>query len=208
MVTSYLRASVAWRCSDEELVKQVQAGNARAAESLLRKYRPLVESRARSYFLRGADQEDVVQEGMIGLYKAIRDFRVETQTRFSTFADLCVTRQILAAVKKATRQKHVPLNAYLSLNATRDDSEATLLDCLPDPHSCDPAEYLFPRSSTLRRLEAARPTLSPLETCVLNGYLEGKTYRELSAELRCHVKSVDNALQRIKRKLAEPCPFD
>ena len=191
---------------DEYLVQQARTGSSRATERLLAKYRPLVESKARTYFLLGADHDDVVQEGMIGLYKAIRDFRDDRLAHFRAFADLCVTRQIITAVKTATRQKHVPLNAYISLNGVPGadaDSENTLLECIPDSGVNNPETYLFGPKSSFGQLEAARHSLSPLESQVLDCYLQGKSYREMSGELRCGAKTVDNALQRVKRKLSE-----
>ena len=195
---------------DEELVRQARTGSTRATEQLLAKYRPLVESTARSYCLLGADHDDVVQEGMIGLYKAIRDFRDDRFSRFRAFADLCVTRQIITAVKTATRQKHLPLNAYISLyhmpSADTESGDGTLLDCLPDTRCNDPEHCLFQHHETSGRLEAVRHTLSPLEVRVLDCYLEGKSYREMSDELHCQPKNVDNALQRVKRKIGEFLP--
>ncbi len=194
---------------DEELVRKARTGSMRATEQLLAKYRPLVESKARAYFLLGADHDDVVQEGMIGLFKAIRDFREERYARFRAFADLCVTRQIITAVKTATRQKHLPLNAYISLYHTPGhdiESETMLLDCLPDTRSSAPDQFLFCRDDSSSRLDAVRHTLSALETRVLDCYLQGKTYREMSAELCCAPKTVDNALQRVKRKISETLP--
>lgn len=189
--------------NDEDLARRARRGCGRAAETLLARYRPLVEGKARTYFLLGADHDDVVQEGMIGLYKAIRDFREGRPARFRAFADLCVTRQIITAVKSATRQKHLPLNACVSLTAPASpeaEGDAVLLDLLPDPRMSDPQAVLFRRSETYDRLYAARETLSPLEAHVLDCYLLGKSYREMSSELRCTAKAVDNALQRVKRK--------
>ncbi len=206
MVLGYRESLSSYWPSDEDLVRQARTGSARATEHLLAKYRPLVESKARTYFLLGADHDDVVQEGMIGLYKAIRDYRDDRLARFRAFADLCVTRQIITAVKTATRQKHVPLNAYISLHYTPtadSESDGTLLDCLPDSRVSDPEDFLFHNRETGGRLDAIRHTLSPLESRVLDCYLQGKTYREMSAELRCPPKTVDNALQRVKRKVGE-----
>ncbi|HLV81039.1 MAG TPA: RNA polymerase sporulation sigma factor SigH [Chthonomonadaceae bacterium] len=202
--------SVSYSSNDEELLRQAHTGSARATEQLLARYRPLVESKARTYFLLGADHDDVVQEGMIGLYKAIRDFRddlIGPIGRFRAFADLCVTRQIITAVKSATRQKHLPLNGCISLDHAacgHVDANATLLDCLRASRSSDPEDCLFQRHESRGRLEALRHTLSPLEARVLDFYLQGKSYREIAAALRCPLKSVDNALQRVKRKLSEP----
>jgi RNA polymerase sporulation-specific sigma factor len=195
----------AWS-NDEDLVRQARTGSSQATERLLMKYRPLVESKARTYFLLGADHDDVVQEGMIGLFKAIRDFRDDRLAHFRAFADLCVTRQIITAVKTATRQKHVPLNGYVSLHGSCGsdfESDSALIECLPDAGMSNPEVYLFGPRSTAGRLEAARHTLSELESRVLDCYLQGKSYREMSAELKCQTKTVDNALQRVKRKLGE-----
>jgi RNA polymerase sporulation-specific sigma factor len=192
--------------SDEELVRHARNGNTRATEQLLLKYRSLVESKARSYFLLGADHDDVVQEGMIGLYKAIRDFREDRVARFRAFADLCVTRQIVTAVKSASRQKHLPLNAYISFHHSSNfdpDSDLMLIDTLPDTRAHEAFSRLFRQSEADCRIEAIRQTLSCLESGVLDCYLQGKSYREMSAELKCHPKAIDNALQRLKRKISE-----
>lgn len=190
--------------SDEELASMAHEGSMTAVERLLAKYRPLVESKARNFFLLGSDHEDVVQEGMIGLFKAIRDFRGDRSAQFRTFADVCITRQIITAIKTASRQKHCPLNAYLSLHQSsspESDREAALLDCLPDTRHPDPMESLLRQCEHSRCLNVLRSTLSTLEQRVLDCYLEGKSYREMSLELRCRPKAIDNALQRIKRKI-------
>lgn len=190
--------------NDEDLVRRSRTGCDRATEYLLTRYRPLVESKARAYYLRGADHEDVIQEGMIGLFKAIRDFRDDRLAHFRAFADLCVTRQIITAIKTASRQKHVPLNAYISLNqAATIETDSTLLEALPDMHASSPEDLLFQPGDSDGRLTAVRHTLSRLEVRVLDCYLQGKSYREMSAELNCPPKAVDNALQRVKRKLNE-----
>lgn len=187
---------------DEEVASLARCGNERAAEFLISRYRSLVESKARAYFVMGADHEDVVQEGMIGLYKAIRDFRTERLSKFRPFAELCVTRQIITAVKTATRQKHVPLNGYVSLNRslTADGPENSLLEALPDRERASEAEPSAPRLPQNFN-EMAHHLLSDLERSVLRCYLEGMSYREMSSELECHTKSIDNALQRVKRKI-------
>jgi len=193
------------RQAEEDLLRLASDGNRNAIEILLVRYKHLVEARARSYFLIGADHDDVVQEGMIGLYKAIRDFRDDRAAGFRSFADLCITRQIISAVKTATRNKHLPLNAYVSFYrspAQEMDSDMWLLDSLPDAQSPSPYDLLFGHSAA-NRLEAARGALSLLEESVLEGYLQGKSYREISVELRKPAKTVDNALQRVKRKLLE-----
>lgn len=188
---------------DEEVVVYARIGHPRATEYLISKYRHLVESKARNYFLVGADHEDVVQEGMIGLYKAIRDFRDDRLARFRAFAELCVTRQIITAVKTATRQKHVPLNEYVSLNhpAADSESEGSLMDCIPDERSPDPAASLIDRREQRALEETIQQALSELEAKVLVYYMQGMSYQEMSRELHCRTKCIDNALQRVKRKL-------
>lgn len=204
MVPSYRGVSAYDGADDEDLVRWSRTGCRRATEYLLARYRPLVESKARAYYLRGADHEDVVQEGMIGLFKAIRDFRDDRLAQFRAFADLCVTRQIITAIKTASRQKHLPLNAYVSLNqAATLETETTLLEALPDLQAANPEELIFRSGDTEGRLAAVRPTLSRLEARVLDCYLQGMSYREMSAALNCPTKAIDNALQRVKRKLNE-----
>lgn len=195
---------------DEEVVILARMGHPVATEHLMSKYRHLVESKARSYFLAGADHEDVVQEGMIGLYKAIRDFRDDRLARFRAFAELCVTRQIITAVKTATRQKHVPLNGYISLHypALDADSDGSLLDCIPDERVVDPVNWLIDRRDTRTLHETVEHALSDLESKVLQCYLQGKSYREMSRELHCRTKCIDNALQRVKRKIGVLLPQD
>lgn len=189
---------------DEDIVLHARSGHRRATEFLIAKYRPLVESKARSYFLAGADHEDVVQEGMIGLYKAIRDFRDDRLSRFRAFAELCVTRQIITAVKTATRQKHVPLNGYVSLYypAVDSDNEGSLLECIPDEKVVDPETWLFDSRDAKVLHDSVKHALSDLESRVLEFYLQGKSYREMSRALHCRTKCIDNALQRVKRKIS------
>ena len=189
--------------SDEEVVLAARSGDQPATEYLLSRYRPLVEYKARAFFLAGADHEDVVQEGMIGLFKAIRDYRGDRLAQFRAFADLCVTRQIITAVKTATRQKHLPLNAYTSLHRplSESDSDTSLAECFPDRRACDPAASFCDGRNAMALREMIERTLSDLESRVLCYYLQGRTYREMSAALRCPPKCVDNALQRIKRKV-------
>lgn len=187
--------------SDEEVLSLARAGNRQAVEYLLSRYRPLVEGKARSYFVSGADHEDVVQEGMIGLYKAIRDYQVSRMVRFRAFAEICITRQIISAVKSATRRKHLPLNQYIPLDRPLGDDECVLMDTLGDPR------WDEPESSVLNRrlaeyLERYGPTeLSDLEKQVIRLRLEGRSYQQAALELKCRPKSVDNALQRAKRKI-------
>lgn len=188
---------------DEELVEQVHLGNADALDFLISKYRLFVKAKARSYFLIGADKEDIIQEGMIGLYKAIRDFKEDKLASFRAFAELCITRQIITAIKTATRQKHIPLNSYVSLDKPiyDEESERTLMDIITSPISEDP-EYLMINREDYSHLERKMvEVLSDLEQKVLIRYLEGQSYNEISKELNRHVKSIDNALQRVKRKL-------
>ena len=189
--------------SDEEIVAQAQASDDAALEYLLNKYKNFVRSRARSYFLIGADHEDIVQEGMIGLYKAIRDYRSDRQASFRAFAELCVTRQIITAIKTATRQKHIPLNSYVSLNKPIFDDEAdrTLMDVLSEEVMSNPEEMLITREDISLIEGRIGDMLSPLEKQVLLRYLDGKSYQDISEEIGRHVKSIDNALQRVKRKL-------
>jgi RNA polymerase sigma-H factor len=174
-----------------------------ALEYLINKYRNFVRAKARSYFLIGADREDIIQEGMIGLYKAIRDFRSDKLASFRAFAELCITRQIITAIKTATRQKHIPLNSYISLNKPiyDEDSDRTLLDILSGSRVSDPEELVISREEFSDIEEKMGEILSELEWKVLMAYLDGKSYQEIALELERHVKSIDNALQRVKRKL-------
>ncbi|MDD2572976.1 MAG: RNA polymerase sporulation sigma factor SigH [Bacillota bacterium] len=188
---------------DEEVVQQAKEGNCKAAEYLINKYKNFVRAKARSYFLIGADREDIVQEGMIGLYKAIRDFRQDKLSSFRAFAELCITRQIITAIKTATRQKHIPLNSYVSLNKPLYDEESdrTLLDILSGSRVTDPEELIISREEFLNIESKIGEILSDLEWEVLMSYLQGKSYQEIAYDLDRHVKSIDNALQRVKRKL-------
>lgn len=190
--------------TDEEIVTDVKDNdNTVALEYLINKYRNFVRAKARSYFLIGADREDIIQEGMIGLYKAIRDFRNDKLSSFRAFAELCVTRQIITAIKTATRQKHIPLNSYVSLNKPiyDEDSDRTLLDVLSGSKISDPEELVISREEFVDIEEKMGEILSDLEWKVLMSYLDGKSYQEIAVELERHVKSIDNALQRVKRKL-------
>ncbi len=190
--------------TDEEVVALAQQdGEDAALEYLLNKYKNFVRAKARSYFLIGADHEDIVQEGMIGLYKAIRDYREDRLSSFRAFAELCVTRQIITAIKTATRQKHIPLNSYVSLNRPlfEEDSDRTLLDVITEEAPSNPEEMLIDREDLSVIEGRIGSLLSDLEKQVLVRYVEGKSYVEISEEMNRHVKSIDNALQRIKRKL-------
>ncbi|QHS24575.1 RNA polymerase sporulation sigma factor SigH [Virgibacillus sp. MSP4-1] len=189
--------------SDEILVELVHHGNSQALEYLINKYRNFVRAKARTYFLIGADREDIVQEGMIGLYKAIRDYQEDKLSSFKAFAELCVTRQIITAIKTATRQKHIPLNSYVSLDKPiyDEESDRTLLDVLEGSKTMDPEQLILTRERYGDMEDKMSEILSDLEKEVLNLYLDGRSYQEISAELNRHVKSIDNALQRVKRKL-------
>ena len=189
--------------TDEEAVRLCHEGDSLAEEYLLNKYKNFVRSKARSYFLIGADHEDIVQEGMIGLYKAIRDFRQEKLSSFRAFAELCITRQIITAIKTATRQKHIPLNSYVSLNKPLYDEESdrTLLDILMEGTTSNPEDMIINQENLGIIHQKINEVLSGLEQEVLAAYLDGKSYQEIAEALGRHVKSIDNALQRVKRKL-------
>ncbi|OPY57268.1 MAG: RNA polymerase sigma-H factor [Pelotomaculum sp. PtaU1.Bin035] len=188
---------------DEDVVEYAREGDCDALEFLINKYKNFVRAKARSYFLIGADREDIIQEGMIGLYKAIRDFRVDKLSSFRAFAELCITRQIITAIKTATRQKHIPLNSYVSLNKPiyDEDSDRTLLDVISGSKIADPEELIVSKEEFDNIEEKMGEILSSLEWKVLMSYLEGKSYQEMAEDLNRHVKSIDNALQRVKRKL-------
>lgn len=188
---------------DEDLVKLVHVGDSLALEYLINKYKSFVRAKARSYFLIGADREDIVQEGMIGLYKAIRDFRGDKLSSFKAFAELCITRQIITAIKTATRQKHIPLNSYVSLDKPiyDEDSDRTLLDILCGTKVADPEELMINQEEFDDIEVQMSEILSELERQVLRLYLDGQSYQEIAVDLNRHVKSIDNALQRVKRKL-------
>ena len=179
---------------DEEVVGLAKSGHHGATECLLSRYRPLVETKAKAYFVMGADREDVIQEGMIGLCKAIRDYQVDRLNKFRPFAELCVTRQIITAVKTATRYKHVPLNGYISISRT-----ITMESTGP---TVSPSNSINNTATIPSHIEElVHENLSDLEKGVLRCYLEGLSYREMSSELACHTKAIDNALQRARRKI-------
>lgn len=187
---------------DDDVAVLAQQGDGDALEYLLDKYKNFVRARARSYFLVGADHEDIVQEGMIGLYKSIRDYNPEKQTSFRAFAELCVKRQIITAIKTATRQKHVPLNSYVSLNKPLygEESDRTLLDVI-EGRVTNPEDLFISQEDVSHIQEQLGTTLSDLEQQALDAFLDGKSYQEIADMLGRHVKSIDNALQRVKRKL-------
>ncbi|RJQ52615.1 MAG: RNA polymerase sporulation sigma factor SigH [Actinobacteria bacterium] len=190
--------------TDNELLSVVQNGNDSAVEFLLEKYKNFVRIKARSYFLIGADREDLIQEGMIGLYKAIRDFRHDKQSSFRAFAELCITRQMITAIKTATRQKHIPLNSYVSLNKPmyyEEEGDRTLVDTLCGTEVTDPIDLVISGEELRSMRSSFGEILSELEAQVLRLYLDGKSYQEIAESLGRHVKSIDNALQRVKRKV-------
>jgi RNA polymerase sporulation-specific sigma factor len=188
---------------DERLVELVHQGDGDALDFLIHKYQNFVRAKARSYFLVGADREDIVQEGMIGLYKAVRDFKGDKLSSFKAFAELCITRQMITAIKTATRQKHIPLNSYVSLDKPiyDDESDRTLMDVISGTKETDPEELIVNREKVDDIEVKMAELLSDLERKVLALYLDGRSYQEISEELNRHVKSIDNALQRVKRKL-------
>ena len=188
---------------DEQVVEKCHEGDSLAMEYLLNKYKNFVRSKARSYFLIGADHEDIVQEGMIGLFKAIRDFRPDKLASFRALAELCITRQIITAIKTATRQKHIPLNSYVSLNKPiyDEESDRTLMDIIVEGHVDNPEELIISQEDLHGINKTLAEMLSDLEKDALNLYLDGKSYVEIAEELGRHAKSIDNALQRVKRKL-------
>lgn len=188
---------------DEDIVELAQQGEQFAVEYLVDKYKNFVRAKARSYFLIGADKEDIIQEGMIGLFKAIRDYKADKLTSFRAFAELCITRQIITAIKTATRQKHIPLNSYVSLNKPiyDEESDRTLMDILSTTKITNPEEIIISREEFVFIEKKMGEILSSLEWKVLMAYLEGKSYQEIAVDLKRHVKSIDNALQRVKRKL-------
>ena len=190
---------------DLQLVLKARNGDQAALDQLLRRYTGFVRLKASSYFLAGGDAEDLVQEGLIGLYKAVRDFRSDKETSFRSFAELCVTRQIITAIKTATRYKHAPLNTYVSFSHTPagqdPEGECTLGDALPGPGVNDPSVVVI-SSEELQSLVFTLGTgLSRLEADALRLYLEGSSYEEMADELGCDTKTIDNALQRVKRKI-------
>jgi RNA polymerase sporulation-specific sigma factor len=192
--------------TDDELVARFQDGDTEALEVLLQRYRRFARAKARGYFLIGADSDDIEQEGMIGLFKAVRDFRSDRQASFRAFAELCITRQIITAIKTATRQKHQPLNSYVSLSGTPtanndESSERTVEEVLEARGLSDPIDVIISMENLSSMRRSMAEMLSGLEVEVLRLYVEGKSYQEIAGALGRHVKSIDNALQRIKRKL-------
>jgi RNA polymerase sporulation-specific sigma factor len=189
---------------DDVLVSMYQSGDHDALKILLDRYRRFAKAKARGYFLVGADSDDIEQEGMIGLFKAARDFRADRQASFRAFAELCITRQVITAIKTATRQKHQPLNQYVSISGVRggdDPGERSVEDMLDDHYMPDPADEVVSKERMDKMRRSMAEMLSSLEVDVLRLYVEGKSYQEIGVQLGRHVKSIDNALQRIKKKL-------
>jgi RNA polymerase sporulation-specific sigma factor len=190
---------------DLQLVVKARNGDGGSLDALIRRYTSFVRLKASSYFLVGGDNDDLIQEGLIGLYKAVRDFRPDKETSFRSFAELCVTRQIITAIKTATRYKHAPLNTYVSFSHTPagqdSDSEVTLGDALPGSHVHDPAVCVISTEELQALVGCLGTTLSSLESSALRLYLEGSSYEQMAAELGCDTKTIDNALQRVKRKI-------
>lgn len=191
--------------SDAELVELAQKNNFDAMETLIERYKNFVRSKGRTYFLIGADKEDIIQEGMIGLFKAVRDYDGSKQVQFRSFAELCVTRQIITAIKSATRQKHIPLNTYISLSRPvyDDESEKTLLDLISLEHILDPEQILINQETLLTTEQRINDVLSSFEKCVLDLYINGKSYHDIAEILNKKSKSIDNAIQRIKKKITK-----
>jgi RNA polymerase sporulation-specific sigma factor len=191
---------------DLQLVVRARNGDQAALDALIRRYTGFVRLKASSYFLAGGESDDLIQEGLIGLYKAVRDFRPDKETSFRSFAELCITRQIITAIKTATRFKHAPLNTYVSFSQTpagQDDGECTLGDALPGPGVNDPAVCVISTQELQSLVFCLGTGLSPLESDALRLYLEGNSYEEMAEELGCDTKTIDNALQRVKRKVLQ-----
>ncbi|MGQ9732574.1 MAG: RNA polymerase sporulation sigma factor SigH [Candidatus Zipacnadales bacterium] len=203
-VDSSIRSGSTLGPCDEELVARARQGRLAAYDEIFRRYRGLVESKARLYYLAGADHEDVIQEGMIGLYKAVRDFSGMRTHAFRTFADLCVTRQIITAVKAASRQKHLALNSYVSMDApgVAHEPDQSLGDILPEQNSINPEEVVAHRQLYEQVTWHLAHDLSAFESQALRLYLQGRSYSEIAGDLQCNIKQIDNALQRAKRKIS------
>ena len=203
-MTMKLGSAALAELSDDELVARFQGGDNDSLDVLLQRYRRFTRAKARGYFLIGADSDDIEQEGMIGLFKAVRDFRPDRQASFRAFAELCITRQIITAVKTATRNKHTPLNQYVSFSqspAAAGDSESTLDEVLPGPTVADPVNQVIASEELASLVSCLSSVLSDLESRVLSLYLDGYSYEVIAERLECDTKTVDNALQRVKRKV-------
>ncbi len=191
--------------NDHYLVAQAKRGDAVAYDRIVRRYRGFVRLKASSYFLLGGESEDLIQEGLVGLYKAVRDYRSDRESSFRNFAELCITRQMITAVKTASRNKHAPLNQSISFATTptaAGDGESTLEEILPGPRTQDPATSVISTEELGSLVECLTSVLSDLESEVLTCYLDGRSYEEIADRLACDTKTVDNALQRVKRKVS------
>jgi RNA polymerase sigma-H factor len=189
---------------DHYLIALAKQGHADAYTRIVKRYHGFVRLKASSYFLIGGDSDDLIQEGLVGLYKAVRDYRSDRESSFRNFAELCITRQIITAVKTATRNKHTPLNQYVSFSQTPAaafDGEPTLEDVLPAPSTSDPAEQVVSAEELRSLVACLSSVLSELESSVLSLYLDGHSYEKIAEQLDCDAKTVDNALQRVKRKV-------
>jgi RNA polymerase sporulation-specific sigma factor len=203
--TIYTPQKLQRELADLQLVMRARNGDGKALDELMRRYQGFVRLKASSYFLAGGDSEDLIQEGLVGLYKAVRDFRADKETSFRSFAELCVTRQIITAIKTATRFKHAPLNTYVSFSHTpagqEPDGDCTLGDALPGPSVDDPSVCVISTEELQSLVFALGSGLSKLEADALKLYLEGESYEEMAERLGCDTKTIDNALQRVKRKV-------
>jgi RNA polymerase sporulation-specific sigma factor len=192
---------------DLQLVIRARNGDSHSMDSLIRRYTGFVRLKASSYFLAGGDSEDLIQEGLIGLYKAVRDFRSDKETSFRSFAELCITRQIITAIKTATRFKHAPLNTYVSFSQTpagqESEGDCTLGDALPGPSVDEPSVVVISTEELQSLVFCLGTGLSKLESDALRLYLEGSSYEEMAAQLGVDTKTIDNALQRVKRKIQQ-----
>ena len=192
---------------DLRLALKARNGDSVAMDQLMRRYTGFVRLKASSYFLAGGDAEDLIQEGLIGLYKAVRDYRTDKETSFRSFAELCVTRQIITAIKTATRFKHAPLNTYVSFSHTpagqESDGDCTLGDALPGPAVDEPSVCVISTQELQSLVGCLGTSLSSLESDSLRLYLEGSSYEQMAEELGCDTKTIDNALQRVKRKILQ-----
>ncbi len=190
---------------DGFLIALAKQGNPDAYDRLVRRYYGFVRLKASSYFLAGGDGDDLIQEGLVGLYKAIRDYRTDRESSFRNFAELCITRQIITAVKTATRNKHTPLNQYLSFSSSpsnaASDGEPTLDEVIPGPSVHDPVNQVISTEELQALVSCLSTVLSELESRVLSLYLDGRSYEDVGERLGCDTKTVDNALQRVKRKV-------
>jgi len=191
--------------SDEAVVEEANRGDSKAEEYLINKYKNFVRAKGRSYYLIGGDKEDIIQEGMIGLFKAIRDYKADKAASFRAFADLCVTRQIITAIKTATRQKHIPLNSYVSLNKapSEEGHQKNLVDTLALKTSMNPEDLMINKEELSQMTLRIDENLSTLESEILHLYLKGLSYQDMSMIMVRPIKSIDNALQRVRKKLVE-----